>query len=382
MGVRYRKSIKIGKGMKLNFGKKGASMSFGTKGLHYTINTSGRRTSSVGIPGTGVSFVSSSGGRKRSSKRKSSGGRAKTGSGNMSYTNASSAVQRQQAYEQKRLEEEYARNCEMVDDFNELLDRIRSIHEECSEPVDWIALRDTPEPFNKMFMGPFEMEAQKAFNGAKPGLLGRLIPATDRMKMQRLEQEIREAQEKDRQIYSDWENLRILANHVLGGDIDSYFYVVSEMHPFDEILDYGSDFDIGTDFPDLMEVEFHAKTSKVVPNHVLSMTKTGKLSSKQMTKTMHYDIAQDYVCSCVLRVAREMFALLPINRVVIHAVDTVSDTAGHEYDDTVLSVLIMRNQLDGINFELIDPSDTIETFKCNMVFKKTQGLKPVPRIEI
>ena len=87
MGVRYRKSIKIGKGMKLNFGKKGASMSFGTKGLHYTINTSGRRTSSVGIPGTGASFVSSSGGRKRSSKRKSSGGRAKTGSRNMSYTN-------------------------------------------------------------------------------------------------------------------------------------------------------------------------------------------------------------------------------------------------------------------------------------------------------
>ena len=41
MGVRYRKSIKIGKGMKLSFGKKGASMSFGTKGLHYTINTSG-----------------------------------------------------------------------------------------------------------------------------------------------------------------------------------------------------------------------------------------------------------------------------------------------------------------------------------------------------
>ena len=382
MGVRYRKSIKIGKGMKLNFGKKGASMSFGTKGLHYTINTSGRRTSSVGIPGTGASFVSSSGGRKRSSRRKSAGGRTKTGSRNMSYTNAAYAAQRQQAYEQRRLEEEYARNCEMVDDFNELLDRIRSIHEECSEPVDWIALRDAPEPFNKMFMGPFEMEAQKAFNGAKPGLLGRLIPAADRMKMQRLEQEIREAQEKDRQIYSDWENLRILANHVLSGDIDSYFFVVSEMHPFDEILDYGSDFDIGTDFPDLMEVEFRAKTSKVVPNHVLSMTKTGKLSSKQMTKTMHYDIAQDYVCSCVLRVAREMFALLPINRVVIHAVDTVSDTAGHEYDDTVLSVLIMRNQLDGINFELIDPSDTIETFSCNMKFKKTQGLKPVPRIEI
>lgn len=63
-----------------------------------------------------------------------------------------------------------------------------------------------------------------------------------------------------------------MAEQVLNGDIDSRFYIVSEMHLFDESLDFGSDFDIGTDVPDLMEVEFHTKTSKVVPNHVLSLT--------------------------------------------------------------------------------------------------------------
>ena len=67
---------------------------------------------------------------------------------------------------------------------------------------------------------------------------------------------------------------------------------------------------------------------------------------------MHFDIAQDYICSCALRIAREMFALLPIDRVVIHAIDTVEDSAGIEYDDTVLSVLIYRHQFDGINFDL------------------------------
>ena len=100
-----------------------------------------------------------------------------------------------------------------------------------------------------------------------------------------------------------------------------------------------------------------------------------------MSKTMHFDIAQDYICSCVLRVAREMFALLPINRVVIHVVDEVEDVTGEKHDETVLSSLIRRDQLAGINFGLIDPSDTIESFDCNMNFKKTQGLKPVPRIE-
>ena len=373
MGLRFRRSVKICKGVKLNFGKTGASVSFGTRGLHHTIHTSGRKTTSAGIPGTGLSYVSSSGGRRTSSgtKRRS--------------TAAASAKAQQRAYAQQQAQQqreaEYAQNCEMVDDYNELIDQIRSIHDECSDPVDWIAIRDKPEPFNPMYPGPFEIEARHALDSAKPSLFGKLIPAADKKRMQRLSDAITEAQDKDHQMYDDWENLRKLATQVLSGDIDSYFYVVSEMHPFEEILDFGSDFDIGTDLPDIMEVEFHAKTSKVVPNHVLSMTQTGKLSSRQMTKTMHFDIAQDYICSCVLRIAREMFALLPINRVVIHAVDTIQDSAGNDYDDTVLSVLINRQQFEGINFDLIDASDTIESFNCNMNFKKTQGLKPVPRIE-
>ena len=55
MGLRFRKSIRICKGMKLNFGKTGVGVSFGTRGLHYTVHSSGRRTASVGIPGTGIS---------------------------------------------------------------------------------------------------------------------------------------------------------------------------------------------------------------------------------------------------------------------------------------------------------------------------------------
>lgn len=364
MGLRFRRSIKIAKGVKINLGKTGVSTTFGTRGLHYTMHSSGRRTSSAGIPGTGLSFVSYSGGSHKHKSASSKRFKAQ-----------------QKAYVQKQKEAEYVRNSEMVDDYNELIDQIKSIHEECSDPVDWAEMRDRPAPFDTMYMGPYEAEARRALESAKPSLLGRFIPSADRRRVESLEKEIQEAQEKDRQLIADWENMRKLAIQVMTGDIDSYFYVVSEMHPFDEILDFGSDFDIGTDIPDLMEVEFHAKTAKVVPNHVLSLTQTGKLSSKVMSKTMHFDIAQDYICSCVLRVAREMFALLPITRVIIHVVDELEDVTGEKHDETVLSTAIRRDQLAGINFSLIDPSDTIETFECNMNFKKTQGLKPVPRIE-
>lgn len=68
MGLRFKKSIKIGNGAKLNIGKKSVGMSVGGKGARYTVNSSGRRTKSVGIPGTGLSYVSTSGGRKSSSR--------------------------------------------------------------------------------------------------------------------------------------------------------------------------------------------------------------------------------------------------------------------------------------------------------------------------
>ena len=169
MGLRFRKSIRICKGMKLNFGKTGVGVSFGTRGLHYTVHSSGRRTTSVGIPGTGISYVSSSGGGR--SKRSRAGAGVK----------AQRAIQLQQ-----QKEEEYSRNCEMVDDFNELLDMIRSIHEECSETIDWISLKNKPEPFNNMLPGPREEAALRSLHDAKPSFIGKLIPAAHNNKIKNL----------------------------------------------------------------------------------------------------------------------------------------------------------------------------------------------------
>ena len=66
MGLRFRKSIKIAKGVNLNLNKKSVGLSIGGKGARYTINSSGRRTATVGIPGTGLSYSHTSGGKKSS----------------------------------------------------------------------------------------------------------------------------------------------------------------------------------------------------------------------------------------------------------------------------------------------------------------------------
>lgn len=62
MGFRFRKSIKIAPGVKINLNKNSVSATVGTKGAHYTVNSKGKKTASVGIPGTGLSYSTSSGG--------------------------------------------------------------------------------------------------------------------------------------------------------------------------------------------------------------------------------------------------------------------------------------------------------------------------------
>ncbi len=55
MGMRFRKSVKICKGVKVNFSKSGASLSLGGRG--HSMNFGGRGTrATVGIPGTGLSY--------------------------------------------------------------------------------------------------------------------------------------------------------------------------------------------------------------------------------------------------------------------------------------------------------------------------------------
>jgi hypothetical protein len=56
MGFRFRRSIKLLPGIRLNFGKRGVSTSIGVRGAHVTFGKSGTRTT-VGLPGSGLSFM-------------------------------------------------------------------------------------------------------------------------------------------------------------------------------------------------------------------------------------------------------------------------------------------------------------------------------------
>lgn len=65
MGMRYRKSIKVAPGVKINLNKKSASVSVGGKGFRKTFNTNGQTTTSVNLPVKGLSYVDVKTSKKR-----------------------------------------------------------------------------------------------------------------------------------------------------------------------------------------------------------------------------------------------------------------------------------------------------------------------------
>ncbi|MFC1418681.1 DUF4236 domain-containing protein [Streptacidiphilus cavernicola] len=51
MGFRFRTSVKLFPGVRLNVGRKSASLSLGPRGIKRTYSTTGRRTTSIDLPG-------------------------------------------------------------------------------------------------------------------------------------------------------------------------------------------------------------------------------------------------------------------------------------------------------------------------------------------
>lgn len=287
MGWRFRKSIKILPGVKLNLGAKSASISIGGFGVHRTYSTSGRVTNSVSIPGTGLYYTSSS---SSSSRR---------GSSNRTYRAP------QQAYNNYTAPATQPASAEPPVDVVAIRKSIEAIYRGADETVDWEEI-----------------------------LLDDNLPPDDYFKMH--------------------------ANGILNGDIDTYYEVINDVNPLDDLITYGSEFECGTDDPRMLAVHFHVNSRQVLGE------------AKKLPSSEYHDLQQDYVCGCAIRIARDIFALLPVRHVVVDARDWLSD---------ILSVDFTRKEFERLDFDNLDASDTVGQFNHRMSFSLQSGFKSITPID-
>lgn len=321
MGLRFRKSVKICKGLKLNFGKTGASVTVGSGGFKKTFHTNGNVTTTVGLPGTGIYWTDTERHNSQRPPKRDSADQhnpriteepadlyevspavedyfsAARGSGSSvvsSEQRDSKAIERTTAHEPPK-------SCTYLSAQN-----LKAIYAFCDEPVEWTEI----------------------ISGA----------SVDDLLMDQ----------------AKYAYCRTVAPRILSGDIDAYLEVIEEIRPVDDLLLYGGDFEFGTDKPSYIEVEFSAKPENLVPN--------GTSDS----------MLEEFLCAVSIRVARDIMALLPVSNVLVHA--TIES-------DTVLSVLFTKNDLLKARLKAEDAREIVNGFEhlCVEDFKQ---LRHVGRLTI
>ncbi len=295
MGLNFRKSIQLIPGVKLNLSKSGASISAGVPGFRKSINTQGQVTTTASIPGTGLYYTDKkkafgkdaktakkaaekqaaekkttkkstpTAEKKTTTKKAASSTEKKTAA---KTTAEKSTVKKTAAPSQTAPVSEPQQTAPVYTNVGQVdAASLKSIHKTADDTIDWKAVAASakaPDAFCSQVM---------------------------------------------------WAYYHSVAADVLKGDIDTYLQLIYEVNPLDDLLGYGSNFEFGTDNPRRMEVEF------TVNRELLSH------ASQTMSSFEYNDLLQDFVCSLSIRVARDMFALLPVSDVVVHAVLPSSRTA-------------------------------------------------------
>jgi len=177
------------------------------------------------------------------------------------------------------------------------------------------------------------------------------------------EQEFRAAVAAYSVALAEWDEQRSIACRILGGDLAAFTQAWIELNPFDDMSDVCASVRLSVHSARLAECSITVKGTQILPKEMKSLTATGKVSIKPMPKARFHEIFQDYVCGCVLRVAREVFGILPVEVVLVTAlVDTVDAAAGATPSRAVLSVAMPRAALNALAWERIDASDAIDQF--------------------
>lgn len=144
------------------------------------------------------------------------------------------------------------------------------------------------------------------------------------------------------------------------GENEAYIEAIKDLSPFAELATIGSSLHFSVHNGRIMECSLVTNGRKAIPAEVKSLTASGKVTAKPMPKARFVEIYQDYICGCVLRVAREIFGLLPVDTLLISATAESLDTStGQTINRPFLSVVLRRDVLEQLNFDRLDPSDSI-----------------------
>lgn len=415
MAVRFRRSIKIAPGFRVNFGKKGVSVSAGKRGASTTISRRGVY-GNVGIPGTGLSYRTklSSSNKKRT--------QCKTRGVPSPAIPTSNAIQADvklilsddgqvtiEDVQGNPLPPKYvkiARDQNAVvfdkwlqdkcDELNADVETILNIHLESPSPDEEIIFK--PEPFASP--KPL-LELAEPPTPKKAGLLGSIF-SSRKMKIEEQNRADSEAYEKDIQnkqrthleTVNEWEaekkqfeesqeESRSMIEKGRFEEVEGMNQFLEEI--FNQILwpretvinfelqDEGKKLMLDVDLPEIEDL----------PENVVSVAKNSlKLQVKERSETQKRKDYMTHIHGIGFRLIGESFTALPnLEEVILSAYSQrLNPATGKTGDEYLFSVMVKRPDWKLINFEnlsQIDLSECLGSFEIRRKMTKTGVFRPI-----
>jgi hypothetical protein len=176
-----------------------------------------------------------------------------------------------------------------------------------------------------------------------------------------------------------WAVLRSIGESVSRHDPADYIRAIQESarvihdsHLYSEISSLGSSIQIRSDAVWHVEATVQVVNVAEIPSVRRAPTLSGPF--KKVPRREMLEEYQDYVCSTVLKVACELFELLPIEVVFVHAMTDVLDRrTGTESQKTILSVAFTREGLSALTLSDLNAADIVANFDHRMTFSSTKG---------
>lgn len=286
------------------------------------------------------------------------------------------ALRRKRALERERKEalkrSELQQAAEEVSEFESRVEVLLTLHHEPIQKTDWraVACQLCPPPWSDV--------TYHEWRAVQRGLLAKANKHSE------WERDLEDAKTNDRIVnevgrknadaaVAEWRRRTALAQRIRAGDTQAYAESLRDYSPLNEMTNLGSTIDFRMHSPSLVECLLTVNGTQVIPSETKSLTSTGKISIKAMPRGRFHEIYQDYVCGCVLRLACEVAALLPVETVLVTAsIPSQGEATGTPKEIPVLSVIIPVSKLNQLNLPGSDASDTLERFTHRGDFKATR----------
>jgi len=166
-------------------------------------------------------------------------------------------------------------------------------------------------------------------------------------------------------------------------DAKVYAHALQELQIFENIQDVCFDFKYDCFAADSISVSYTCIKLSELPSDTMQVLKSGDISVKKQTLSGMNAFYKDFVCSSYLRVARDLFALVPVSNLLIHANTALLNPAtGYLESQCILSVRVPRSTFNTLNLQHIDPELALTHFIHNLSVSGPRGLSPVERVTL